>query len=144
MMHCDIGLNWIVDMIIIIKLIRETSADSHSSHLTLDPPWVSCHQSAIVSTSVQGKTRYLRLNDWAVLLLDVIINIAVVINSQYLSQWRRRGLMLLSFWSECANPDLPKCVYVCTNHSWSSFVYRRREYKVFLMNLCKSPFLIMC
>ncbi len=25
--------------------------------LTLDPPWMSCHQSAIVSTPVQGKTR---------------------------------------------------------------------------------------
>ncbi len=42
--------------------------------LTLDPPWVNRHQSAIVSTPVQGKTRCLRLSDWGVLLLDVIMN----------------------------------------------------------------------
>ncbi len=41
-------------------------------------------------------------------------------------------------------PDLPKCIYVRANHSWSSFTYRSSEYKVFYMNLCKSPFLIMC
>ncbi len=100
--------------------------------LTLDPPWVSWELSAIVSTPVQGKTRCLRLSDWGVLLLDVIINIAVVIYSRHLSRWRRRGLTLLSFWRECADPDLPKCVYVRPNHSWSSFIYRRSEYKVFL------------
>ncbi len=99
--------------------------------LTLDPPWVSCHQSAIVLTPVQGKTRCLRLSDWGVLLLVVIMNITVVIYSRHLSRWRRRGLMLLSFLRECADPDLPKCVYVRANHSWSSFIYRRSEYKVF-------------
>ncbi len=61
---------------------------------------------------VQGKTRCLRLSDWGVLLLDVIMNIAVVIYSRYLSRWKCRGLTLLSLWSECADPDLPKCVYV--------------------------------
>ncbi len=78
--------------------------------LTLDPPWVSWEPSAIVSTLVQGKTRCLRLSDWGVLLLDIIMNIAVVINSWHLSCWRCRGLTLLSFWRECADPDLPKCV----------------------------------
>ncbi len=29
-------------------------------------------------------------------------------------------------------PNLPKCVYVRANHSWSSFTYRRSEYKGFL------------
>ncbi len=104
-------------------------------HLTLDPPWVSCNQSAIVSTPVQGKTRCLRLSDWGVLLLDVIMKldvIAVVINSRHLSRWRCRGLTLLSFWRECADPNLPKCIYVRANHSWSSFIYRRSEYKIFL------------
>ncbi len=72
--------------------------------LTLDPPWVSLELSAIVSTPVQGKTRCLRLSDWSVLLLDVIMNIAVVIYSWHLSRWRRRGLTLLSVWSECADP----------------------------------------
>ncbi len=57
---------------------------------------------------------------------------------------RRRGLTLLLFWRECVNPGLPKCVYVCANQSWSSFIYRRNEYNVFFMNLCKSPFLKMC
>ncbi len=100
--------------------------------LTLDPPWVICHPSIIVSTPVQGKTRCLRLSDWGVLLLDVIMNIAVVINSRHLSSWKRRGLMLLSFWREWADPDLHKCIYVHVNHSWSSFMYRRSEYKGFL------------
>ncbi len=100
--------------------------------LTLDPPWVSWELSAIVSTPVQGKTRCLRLSDWGALLLDVIMNIAVVIYSRHRSRWRRRGLTLLSFWRECADPDLSKWVYVRTNHSWSSFIYRRSEYKGFL------------
>ncbi len=47
--------------------------------LTLDLPWVSWELSTIESTSVQGKTRCLWLSDWGVLLLDVIMNIAVVI-----------------------------------------------------------------
>ncbi len=104
-------------------------------HLTLDPPWVSWELSTIVSTPVQGKTRCFQLSHWGVLLLDVIMNIAVVIYSRHLSCWRRRGLTLLSFWSECADPDLPKCVYVRVNHSWSSFIYRRSEYKVFFKKL---------
>ncbi len=97
-------------------------------HLSLDPPRVSCHQSTIVSTLVHGKTWCLRLSDWGVLLLDVIMNIAVVIYSQHLSRWRRRGLTF-RFLRECADPGLPKCVHVHENHSWSSFIYRRREYK---------------
>ncbi len=92
--------------------------------LTLDPPWVSCHQYTVVD-SVQGKTRCLWLSDWGDLLLDVIMNIAVVSYSRHLSCWRRRGLTLLSLWSEWADPDLHKCVYVRANHSWSSFIYRR-------------------
>ncbi len=109
--------------------------------LTLDPPWVSWELSAIVWSPVQGKTRCLWLSDWVFFLLDVIMNIAFVIYSRHLSRWRRRGLTLLSLWRECADPDLPKCFRA--NHSWSSFIYRRSEYKVFFMNLCKSPFLIM-
>ncbi len=62
----------------------------------------------------------LRLSDWGLLLLDVIMNIAVIIYSRHLSRWRRKGLTLLSLWSECADPDLPKCVNVRANHSWSS------------------------
>ncbi len=50
--------------------------------------------SANVSTPVQGKTRCLGLSDWGVLLLDVIMNIAVVIYSRHLSRWRHSGLHL--------------------------------------------------
>ncbi len=32
-------------------------------------------------------------------------------------------------------PDLNKCIHVCTNHSWSSFIYRRSEYKGFYESL---------
>ncbi len=51
--------------------------------------------------------------DWGILLLDVIMNIAVVLYSWHLSRWRCRGITLLSIWRECANPDLPKCVCSC-------------------------------
>ncbi len=101
--------------------------------LTLDPPWVSWELSAIVSTPVQGKTRCLRLSDWGVLLLDVIMNTAVIIYARHLSRWRRRGLTLLSFWSQCT--DLPKCIYVSANHSWSSFIYRRSYFIIFANRL---------
>ncbi len=60
--------------------------------LTLDPPWVNWELSA----SGAGKTRCLKLSDWGVLLLDVIMNIAVVIYSWHLSRWRCRGLTLHS------------------------------------------------
>ncbi len=48
------------------------------------PPWVSWELS-----SGAGKTRYLQLSDWGVLLLYVIMNIAVVIYSRHLTRWRR-------------------------------------------------------
>ncbi len=72
--------------------------------LTLDLPSVSWELSSIVSTPVQGKTRCLRLSDWSALLLDVVMNIAVIISSRHLSCWRRRGLTLLSLWIKCADP----------------------------------------
>ncbi len=75
-------------------------------HLTLDPPWVSWELSSVrhCVDSMQGKTRCLRLSDWGVLLLDVIMNIAV-----FSYPWRRKRLTfhfekLLSFWRECADP----------------------------------------
>ncbi len=68
-------------------------------------------------------------------LLDVILNIAVIIYSWHLCCWRRRGLTLLSFWRECADPDLPKCIYVRINYSWSSFTYSRSDYKGFYESL---------
>ncbi len=59
------------------------------NRLTLDPPWVNRHQSTIVSTPVQGKTRCVQLSDWDVLLLDVIMNIAFILYSRHLSRWSR-------------------------------------------------------
>ncbi len=71
--------------------------------LTLDPPWVNW-ELFIVSSPVQGKTRCLRLSDWGVLLLDVIMNIAVIIYSWHLSRWRCSGLRLFLYL------NLPKCL----------------------------------
>ncbi len=110
--------------------------------LTLDPPewaeWTEWSVNSPPLCRLRGRQECFLLSDWGVLLLDVIMNIAVIIYSWHLSCWRRRELTLLSFWRECGDPDLPKCVYVCANHSWSSFIYRRSEYKGFLwifMNL---------
>ncbi len=100
--------------------------------LTLDPPWVSWELSAIVSA---GKIICLRLSDWGVLLLDVIMNIAVNIYSWHLSRWRRRGLMLLSFWRECADPDLPN-VFLFARFIRDLASPTEEVYKDFLMNLC--------
>ncbi len=61
------------------------------------------------------------LSNWGVLLLDVIMNIAVVIYSRYLRCWRRSGLLLF-LKGMC--PDLPKC---------KLFVIRRSECKVFVL-----------
>ncbi len=93
--------------------------------------WVSCELSTIVMTPVQGKTRMSSIKRLRCLLLDVIMNIAVVIYSQHLSRWRCRGLTLLSFLKGMG--QIP--VYVHANHSWSSFIYRRSEYKVFYWSL---------
>ncbi len=111
--------------------------------LTLDPPWVSWELSAIVSTPVQGKTRMSQIK-W---LRCFVVGFNNEYSSRHLlrhlSRWRRRWLMLLSFWRECADPDLHKCVYVRANHSWSASSTEEVCVRVFI-NLCKSPFLIMC
>ncbi len=59
--------------------------------LTLDPPWVICHQSGIVSPPEQMSPK--RFLPTRVLLLDVM-NIAVIIYSRHLSRWRCSGLRL--------------------------------------------------
>ncbi len=65
------------------------------------------------------------------------MNIAVVVYSRHLSRWRRRGLTLFST-LKCDAPNLP--IYInasmfCVNHSWSSFIYRRSEFKGFYESL---------
>ncbi len=88
---------------------------------------MSWELSAIVSTLVQGKTRCLRLSDRGVLLLNVIMNIAVIIYSWHLSRWRHRGLTLLFE----GNVLIPICLNASMYHSWPSFIYKRSEYKRF-------------
>ncbi len=90
--------------------------------LTWDPPWVKwvSYQSAILSTPVQGKTRCLWLSDWDVLLLEVIMNKAVIIYSRHLSRWRRRGFTFF-----LKGMRRSRSAYVRANHSWSSFIFRR-------------------
>ncbi len=87
-----------------------TAAFPHRLHwcLTSDPVISCCRQAWLLS-------------DWGVLLLDVMMNTAV-------SGWR--GLRLVLKGIICAL-DLHKRVYVCANHSWSSFTYIRSEYKGF-------------
>ncbi len=107
--------------------------------LTLDPPWVSCKQSdrhCVDSGAGEDKMSSIKQ-------LDVIMNIAVVIYSRHMSRWRRRGLTLLSFLN-ASIPDLPKCIYVRANHSWSSFIYWSSEYKGFLQKSLQIAFPKMC
>ncbi len=82
---------------------------------TLDPPWVSCHQSIIVSTPVQGKTR--SWNNVNPLCLQRMSGENI--------PWhplKTQRINIISFWRECTDPDLPTCVYVHANHSWSCFI----------------------
>ncbi len=69
------------------------------------------------------------LSDWGVLLLDVIMNTAVVIYSRHLSHWRRSGLHL--FLKGMRPPIYLNVSYLRANHSWSSFTSRRSECKFF-------------
>ncbi len=63
-------------------------------------------------------------SDWGVLLLDVIMNIAVLIYSQHLSRWRLSGLLLF-LKGMC--PD--KCDYVCANHFKPDCFVNEGQYK---------------
>ncbi len=42
---------------------------------------------------------------------------------------------ILNFEGNDMIPDLHKYIYVRANHSWSSFIYRRSEYKGFYESL---------
>ncbi len=61
-----------------------TGAFQHRLHwcLTSDPPWVICHQ--LFHRRSRCRQEWL-LRDWGVLLLDVIMNTAVVIYSRHLN-----------------------------------------------------------
>ncbi len=97
--------------------------------LATPPEWLRA-----VCLRCRRRQERLWLSDWGVLLLDVIMNIAVVGYSWHLSRWRCRGLTFLSLWRECADPNLPKCV--CSHESFViSFIYRRSEFMGFYESL---------
>ncbi len=82
-----------------------------------------------VDSRSRGRQEYL-LSDWGVLLLDVIINIAVIVYSRHLNLWRHRWLCLFL-------KGIRPLIYLnafmfCANHSWSSFTPRISEFTFFL------------
>ncbi len=100
--------------------------------LTLDPPWVICHQSAIVSAPVQGKTRMSpikRLRCFVVGCNNEHSSRHLLQTSEPLKIQRINVTFVLKGMRRS-----PICLNVfmfTANHSWSSFIYRRREYKGF-------------
>ncbi len=98
--------------------------------LTLDPPWVSWELFAIVSTPEQGKTRMSPIERLRCFIVEC--------NYEYSSRnllptseplKTQRISITLVFEVNAPIPDLPKCVYVRVNNSWSSFY--RCEYNVY-------------
>ncbi len=82
------------------------------------------------------------LSDWGVLLLDVIMSIAVVIYSRHLSGWRRSGLLL--FLKGMSRSPIYLNVFMFAWIIRDPASTTEVSIRFFLMNLCKSPFLIMC
>ncbi len=109
-------------------------------HLTLDPPWVNCHHTPIV----QGKTRMppiKRLRRFVVgcnneysschLLLTSEPLKTQRINITFTLKWRRRSPI-------CLNASMFKRMIRDPASSTEELSI------TFFMNLCTSPFLIMC
>ncbi len=103
--------------------------------LTLDPPWVSCHQSTIVSTRM---SLIKRLRCFVVGCNNEYSSHHLLLTSEPLKTQRINVTFILKRmrWS-----PINIWVSVRANHSWSSFIYRISEYKGFYES---SPFLIMC
>ncbi len=93
--------------------------------LTLDPAWVSCELSA--SDAGEDKISLIKR------LRCSVVGCSNEFNSRHLlptsEPLKMQWITFVFEWN--APPDLPKCVYVRTNHLWSSFIYRRNEYKGF-------------
>ncbi len=97
--------------------------------LTLDPPWVRCHQSIIVSTPCRGRQECLRLRCLVVGCSNEYSSRHLLPSFELLKMQRINVTFV--FERNAIIPDLPKCVWVHSNHSWSSFIHRS-QYKVFL------------
>ncbi len=113
-----------------------TIVDWHG-RLTLDPPWVSCHQSAIVSPPEQMYTRMSpkRLKCFVVGCNNEHSSRHLLPTSEPL-----KAEDYICFWRECA-PDLPTCAYVMIIHDPASPPDELVSIRFFL---CKSPFLKTC
>ncbi len=101
--------------------------------LILDPPWAKWAVNSLPDSGA-GEDKMSQIKRLRHLLLDVIMNKAIIIYSWHLSHWRRRGLTYFRFEVNVPIPDLHKCIYVRPNHLWSSFIYRS-EYKGFYESL---------
>ncbi len=120
-----------------------TIVDWHG-RLTLDPPWVSCHQSAIVLTPVQGKTRMSsikRLRCFVVGCNNEHSSHHLLLTSEPLKVQRINVTFALKWMRQSP---------ICLNASMFVWIIRdpaspteEVSIRVFFMNLCKSPFLIM-
>ncbi len=119
-----------------VVLYRPLPQELIEGRLTLDPPWVSCKlfvRHCVDSGAGEDKISQIKR------LKCFVVGCNHEYSSHHLlptlSRWRRRGLTLLSFWRECTDSNLPKCVYVRGNYLWSSLTYGRSEYNVFYETL---------
>ncbi len=124
-----------------------------TSHRPRPLPWLSidtgvlpktCPEWAVISSPLflcrsRCRQEWL-LRDWGVLLLDTIMNIAVVIYYRYLIHWRRSELHL--FLKGMRPPiyvNAPMIAQIINDPASPT-----EEVQGSFMNLCKSPFLITC
>ncbi len=109
--------------------------------LTLDPSWVSCHPSGILSTPVQGKTRMSpikRLRCFVVGCSNEYSSRHLLPTSEPLKTQRINVTFVLKGMRRSP---------ICLNTSMFARIIHdpaSPTEEVFFMNLCKSPFLIMC
>ncbi len=95
-----------------------TTVDWHWC-FTLDPPWLNRKQSAIVSTPCRQECL---ISVWGAGCNNEHSSCHLLPTYEPLKTQR-------FVFEGNASSDLPKCVCVCANHSWSSLIYRRSEYK---------------
>ncbi len=110
-----------------VRMTAPTIVD-WQDRLTLDPPWVSWELSA--SGAGEDKMSPIkRLRCFVVGCNNEYSSHLLFLTSEQLKTQRINATFALK-WNALI-PDLPKCIYVRANHSWSSFIYRRSEYNCF-------------